>query len=201
MTLIDALDTLVVMGNKSEFQRAVKLVVDNISFDKDSIVQVFEVNIRILGALISAHLLLTDKSKLFGDLRPSWYNDELLELANDLATRLLPAFEKSTTGLPYPRVNLRYGLPQNCEFCQPHTCTSGAGSLLLEFGLLSRLVNNSIFDSVARKAAKVLWLARAKGTGLVGNVIDVETGQWIGRMSGVGAGIDSFYEYLLKVCI
>ena len=34
---------------------------------------------------------------------------------------------------------------------------------------------------------------------LAGNVINLHTGQWTGRMSGVGAGIDSYYEYLLKV--
>jgi len=33
----------------------------------------------------------------------------------------------------------------------------------------------------------------------VGNVINVETGDWTGKMSGLGAGLDSFYEYLLKV--
>lgn len=35
----------------------------------------------------------------------------------------------------------------------------------------------------------------------VGNVINVETGDWTGKMSGLGAGLDSFYEYLLKVRI
>ena len=34
---------------------------------------------------------------------------------------------------------------------------------------------------------------------VVGNVINVETGEWTGKMSGLGAGLDSFYEYLLKV--
>ena len=33
-----------------------------------------------------------------------------------------------------------------------------------------------------------------------GNVIDIQTGNWVGKMSGLGAGVDSFYEYLLKVC-
>ena len=33
----------------------------------------------------------------------------------------------------------------------------------------------------------------------LGNVINVVTGEWIGSMSGIGAGMDSFYEYLLKV--
>lgn len=34
---------------------------------------------------------------------------------------------------------------------------------------------------------------------VTGNIINVETGEWSGKMSGVGAGLDSFYEYLLKV--
>ena len=33
----------------------------------------------------------------------------------------------------------------------------------------------------------------------IGDVIDIQTGEWISRMSGLGAGIDSFFEYLLKV--
>ena len=40
LTLIDSLDTLAVMGNITEFQKAVKLVVDNVSFDKPYTVQV-----------------------------------------------------------------------------------------------------------------------------------------------------------------
>ena len=34
---------------------------------------------------------------------------------------------------------------------------------------------------------------------MVGSVIHLNKGQWVGTMSGVGAGLDSFYEYLLKV--
>ncbi|RWS26704.1 alpha-mannosidase-like protein, partial [Leptotrombidium deliense] len=200
LTLVDSLDTLAVMGNVSEFKRAVQLVIDTVSFDKDVVIQVFEANIRLLGGLLSAHLLINDPKKTFGDLMPSNYNKELLELAHDLATRLLPAFANSSTGLPYPRVNLRHGVPrgEDCETCLTHTCTAGAGSLLLEFGLLSRLIGDPIFERLARRAAKTLWLRRAKSTGLLGNVIDVETGEWVGKMSGVGAGLDSFYEYLLK---
>lgn len=32
----------------------------------------------------------------------------------------------------------------------------------------------------------------------VGNVVNIQTGQWVGKQSGLGAGMDSFYEYLLK---
>lgn len=32
------------------------------------------------------------------------YDNELLYMAHDLAVRLLPAFENTKTGIPYPRV-------------------------------------------------------------------------------------------------
>lgn len=187
------------MGNETEFKRAVKLVIDNVTFDNDSIVQVFEVTIRIIGGLLSAHLLIVDQRKPFGDLRPDGYDDELLYLAHDLAVRLLPAFEESTTGLPFPRVHLREGVPNStlCKWCRTETCPAGAGSLLLEFGVLSRLLDDPRFEMAAKRAMHSLWSMRAD-TGLLGNAIDSSTGEWLGEIAGVGAGIDSFYEYLLK---
>ncbi|KAF3856211.1 hypothetical protein F7725_016934, partial [Dissostichus mawsoni] len=181
LTLIDTLDTLLVLGNVTEFQKAVKLVIDTVSFDKDSTVQVFEANIRILGSLISSHILLTDPKHPFGKVDYEGYDNELLHLAHDLAVRLLPAFENTLTGIPYPR-----------------TCTAGAGSLLVEFGILSRLIGDSTFEWVARRAVRALWSLRSNETGLLGNVVNIQTGQWVGKQSGLGAGMDSFYEYLLK---
>lgn len=195
LTLIDILDTLVVMGNVSEFHKAVKLVIETVSFDKDSTVQVFEANIRILGGLISAHILLTDSKQPFGNVGLQDYDNELLHLAHDLAVRLLPAFENTSTGIPYPRVNLKRGVPPDSI---NETCTAGAGSLLVEFGILSRLVGDSTFEWVARRAVKALWKLRSNETGLLGNVVNIQTGQWVSKQSGLGAGMDSFYEYLLK---
>ncbi|XP_064422358.1 ER degradation-enhancing alpha-mannosidase-like protein 1 [Latimeria chalumnae] len=195
LTLIDAMDTLAVMGNISEFQRAVKLVIDTVSFDKDSTVQVFEATIRILGSLLSAHVILTDPKQPFGDVTFKDYDNELLHMAHDLAVRLLPAFENTKTGIPYPRVNLKKGVPLDGT---NETCTAGAGSLLVEFGILSRLIGDSTFEWVARRAVKALWNLRSNETGLLGNVVNIHTGQWVGKQSGLGAGMDSFYEYLLK---
>ncbi|XP_014021636.1 ER degradation-enhancing alpha-mannosidase-like protein 1 isoform X2 [Salmo salar] len=195
LTLIDTLDTLLVLGNVSEFHRAVKLVIDTVSFDKDSTVQVFEANIRILGSLISAHILLTDPKHPFGNVGLEDYDNELLHLAHDLAVRLLPAFENTSTGIPYPRVNLKSGVPPDSI---NETCTAGAGSLLVEFGILSRLIGDSTFEWVARRAVRALWKLRSNETGLLGNVVNIQTGQWVSKQSGLGAGMDSFYEYLLK---
>jgi hypothetical protein len=47
LTLIDTLDTLVVLGDKFEFRRAVRLVLDHADFDIDAEVSVFETTIRV----------------------------------------------------------------------------------------------------------------------------------------------------------
>ena len=49
LTLIDSLDTLVMLGDLAEFERGVKLVIENVNFDQDIVVSVFETNIRVLG--------------------------------------------------------------------------------------------------------------------------------------------------------
>jgi len=59
---------------------------------------------RVLGSLLSAHLIIKDPIQPFGHLSQTDYNDELLHLAHDLGSRLLAAFENTATGLPHPRV-------------------------------------------------------------------------------------------------
>ncbi|XP_013062749.2 ER degradation-enhancing alpha-mannosidase-like protein 1 [Biomphalaria glabrata] len=198
LTLVESLDTLAVMGNSPEFKKAVKLVIEHVSFNKNNTVQVFEATIRMLGSLLSAHLIIIDPQQTLGDMSIPDYNNELLELAHDLSTRLLPAFSNTATGIPYPRVSLSEGVPTNCVNV---TCTSGAGTLVLEFGLLSRLLNDPVYEAVSRRAVTTLWKLRSNVTGLLGNVINIQTGEWVGAMSGLGAGIDSFFEYLLKAYI
>lgn len=62
----------------------------------------FEITIRGMGALLSAHMFASDLVGRWGFGLP-WYKDELLHLAHDLGKRLLPAFE-TTTGIPFARV-------------------------------------------------------------------------------------------------
>lgn len=139
LTLIDALDTLAVMGNFTEFRRVVSVLEKKINFDKDINVSVFETNIRIVGGLLSAHLM----SRRAGvELEPGWpCNGPLLRLAEDVAKRILPAFD-TKTGMPYGTVNLKYGVP-NGE--TPITCTAGVGTFIVEFGALSRLTGRQYF--------------------------------------------------------
>jgi ER degradation enhancer, mannosidase alpha-like 1 len=46
LTLVESLSTLVVLGNNTEFKRAVSLVIQHLDFDKSNTVQVFESTIR-----------------------------------------------------------------------------------------------------------------------------------------------------------
>uniref|UniRef100_A0A0K0DLW0 alpha-1,2-Mannosidase n=1 Tax=Angiostrongylus cantonensis TaxID=6313 RepID=A0A0K0DLW0_ANGCA len=163
LTLIDSLDTLVVLGDHAEFKRAVSLVINSVSFERNTTVQVFEATIRVIGSLLSAHLIASDTSLLFGNFSIPDYDGELLTLAHDLVARLLPAFEGTKTGIPYPRVNLVNGI---LEGTVEETCTSGAGSLLLEFGILSRLLDDQTFERTARRINEKLWQLRDPNTGL-----------------------------------
>ncbi|AQL00110.1 ER degradation-enhancing alpha-mannosidase-like 1 [Zea mays] len=77
------------------------------------------------------------------------------------------------------------------------TSTAGGGTLTLEFGILSRLTNNTVFERVTKKSVRGIWSRRSK-LNLVGAHINVFTGEWTQKDAGIGTSIDSFYEYLLK---
>lgn len=197
VTLIDTLDTLVIMGNHTEFRRAVNVVWEYYHievFDMDVNVSVFETTIRILGGLLSAHLMAIDpKLNVYDAKEGFFYNDELLILAKDLGERLLPAFN-TLTGIPYGTVNLRFGVPKGeTEIAS----TAGAGSLLIEFEVLSSLLKDNRYGDTAYNAALALY-SRRSFLGLLGKHVHVGTGQWHETASGVGSNADSFYEYLLK---
>ncbi|KAK2181936.1 hypothetical protein NP493_376g04020 [Ridgeia piscesae] len=191
LTLIDALDTLAIMGNFSEFKRVATLLIEVVDFNRDIDVSVFETNIRIVGGLLSAHLLYKRAGM---ELEPGWpCTGPLLRMAEDVARRLLPAFN-TTTGMPYGTVNLMHGVPPGETTV---TCTAGVGTFIVEFGALTRLTGDSVFEDVALRALESLWQRRSY-IGLVGNHIDIVTGKWIALDSGVGAGVDSYFEYLVK---
>ncbi|KAH9938649.1 glycoside hydrolase [Fomitopsis serialis] len=191
VTLVDTLDTFVVLNDTAGFERAVRNTIDFVQFDVNTKPQVFETTIRVLGGLLSGHLFANQTGQPF---HLPWYRGELLDLAHDLGQRLLPAF-MTPTGLPIARVNLRHGLLSTETV---DTCTAGAGSLILEFGLLSRLTGDARFEKAAYKAFFALW-NRKSDLGLVGNTINTLTGSWLRpEVSGIGAGIDSFFEYALK---
>ncbi|XP_023854795.1 ER degradation-enhancing alpha-mannosidase-like protein 3 isoform X6 [Salvelinus sp. IW2-2015] len=200
LTLIDTLDTLVLLNKTTEFEEAVRRVLTDVRLDNDIVVSVFETNIRVLGGLLGGHsmaVMLKDTG-----YHMQWYQDELLHMAKDVGLRLLPAFNTSS-GLPYPRVNLKHGIrgPESRTGTETDTCTACAGTIILEFAALSRFTGDPVFEVHARRALDFLWEKRQRNSNLVGTTINIHSGEWVRRDSGVGAGIDSYYEYLLKAYI
>jgi len=177
MTPVDSLDTMILMGFDDEAKATREYIIKNLSFDKDISVQNFEITIRLLGGLLSSYQLTGDK--------------RLLNLAEDLGNRLLPAFD-SPTGMPYRFVNLKTGKVRDAESNPAET-----GTLLIEFGALAKLTNRPIFYDKAKRAL-VETYKRRSAIGLVGEKINVDTGKWLVSDSHISGAIDSYYEYLLK---
>jgi len=177
MTPVDALDTMILMGLKEEANSTREYIARNLSFDKDIEVQNFEITIRLLGGLLSSYQLTNDR--------------RLLTLAEDLGNRLLPVFD-SPTGLPYRYVNLKTGKVRDAK-----TNPAEAGTLLIEFGTLSKLTGRTVFYEKAKRALVEIYNRRSP-IGLVGTWINVETGKWADPDSHISGAIDSYYEYLLK---
>jgi mannosidase alpha-like ER degradation enhancer 2 len=180
ITPVDALPSLILLGFPEEANKARALIDEKLSFDKDITVKNFEITIRILGGLLSAYELTGDK--------------RLLQLADDLGKRLLPVFD-SPTGMPYMFVNLHTGKTSGAK-----SNPAEIGTLILEFGTLSKHTGKRVYFDRAKRALIELYNRRGK-TGLVGEEIDVETGQWTNPATHVGGAIDSYYEYLLKCSI
>ena len=177
MTAVDSLDTMILMDMDDEAAATKQYILDNLSFDKDIEVQNFEITIRLLGGLLTNYQLTGDK--------------RLLNLAEDLGNRLLPVFN-SPTGMPYRYVNLKTG-----KVSKPISNPAETGTLLIEFGSLSKFTGKPIYYEKAKRALVETYNRRSK-IGLVGEWINVETGQWTNTDSHISGAIDSYYEYLLK---
>lgn len=177
MTAVDAFDSFVMMGLTEEADQAKDLMFTAVHYNVDNEVQVFEVTIRILGGLITAY----EKEK----------NPIFLKLAKDLADRMMPAFN-TPTGMPYRYIHLQTGKLRD-SINNP----AEIGTLMMEFGQLSRHTGDNKYYAAAKKAIMAVFHKRSK-KGLVGENINVITGEWTSTRSHISGYIDSYYEYLYK---
>ncbi|MEM6685968.1 MAG: glycoside hydrolase family 47 protein, partial [Bacteroidota bacterium] len=179
----DAYSTLAVMGLQEE-TKTIETYALSKDWNQDVYVQVFEVNIRILGGLLAMY----DHSK----------NPEILEKAIDFGNRLLPAFN-SPTGIPYHSVNLKTGKTAGNlgEGNGTIVNTAQAATYLFEFGILSYYAKDPKYYQAAKKASLAIFNRKSE-IGLPGDFINVETGEWTNHWSYLQAGMDSYYEYLFK---
>jgi mannosyl-oligosaccharide alpha-1,2-mannosidase len=176
LSLIEALDTLWVMGLDDEFNDGVDWVKANLDFAVDGEVSVFETSIRLVGGLLSAWHACGDPV--------------LLAKARDLADRLLPSFNASPIGIPHRYINLRTGALRGRE-----TNPAETGTFIPEFGFLSRATGDDRYRAAAKRALVSMFERRSK-IGLLADSIDCMTGEWKSRRATIGPPSDSYYEYL-----
>ncbi|PKK18029.1 mannosidase, alpha, class 1B, member 1 [Columba livia] len=183
LTLIDALDTMWILGLKEEFEEARKWVANDLVFDKNVDVNLFESTIRILGGLLSTYHLSGDS--LF------------LEKAKDIGNRLMPAF-KTPSKIPYSDVNIGRGTAHPPRWTSDSTVAE-VTSIQLEFRELSRLTGDEKFQKAVDEVMKHVHTLSGKNDGLVPMFINTNSGQFthLGVYT-LGARADSYYEYLLK---
>ena len=181
VTLVDALDTLWIMGLKDEFWRARDYVRDKLNFNRVGSISVFETTIRVLGGLMSAYDLSHDSA--------------FLEKAVDLGEKLTVAFE-TNSGLPVNTINLA-----------ARTRSRGATAVIAEVGTLQLEFRSLAYHSKRKKFAELVEHVHDKmreyppQTGLWPIHVNIESGHTTGGVVTFGALGDSFFEYLLKIWV
>ena len=146
-TLVDALDTLWIMGLKEDFEDAVR-VVGKIDFKtsprKD--IPLFETTIRYLGGLLAAY-----------DISANQYTI-LLDKAVELADVVIGAFD-TPNRMPVPYYQWAPSYASQPHRASPHIVMAELGSLAMEFTRLSQLTReHKYYDAIARVTdALELW--------------------------------------------
>ncbi|GAA4638737.1 hypothetical protein GCM10023196_097660 [Actinoallomurus vinaceus] len=177
LSIVEALGTLYLMGLDDELADGIGWIRDNLDFaGVNADVQVFETNIRMVGGLLSGYLATGEKT--------------LLDNAKKIADILLPCFTTSPTGMPYRLVN-----PHTGKISGNVNVLAEIGTIIAEFGTLSRLVHDDRYYNAAKKALKAVYDRRSP-LDLVGSGIDIETGAWTDTASRIDPPVDSFFEYL-----
>ncbi|THW77260.1 glycoside hydrolase, partial [Aureobasidium pullulans] len=196
-TAIDSLPTAIIFGNKKVALQILNFIatLDFKSVKGGSSIQVFEVTIRHLAAMISAWDLLE------GPFSHMAISPDLRYALHVQMTRLgdiLSCAFATPSGVPRNWVD-----PALCQTDNdPQNSIAGAGTMILEFARLSDITGNETYANLAQVAEQYLLKPQPASSepypGLLGSYISVETGELVGSKGSWGAFADSFYEYLLK---
>ncbi|KAJ7288328.1 glycoside hydrolase family 47 protein [Mycena rebaudengoi] len=173
-TVVDSIDTMLVMGLHDEYLRAREWVATKMSFDR---------NARVLGGLLSAYHL-------------SGEDAIYLEKAVELADRMIPAF-RTPSGLPFTSINLALREGGIDPTWPEYVSSAEVATLQLEMRYLSVLTGNTIYWEKAESVMRIIKNALLPH-GLASIFMDWTTGQFILSAMRLGSRADSYYEYLLQ---
>ncbi|PSK44203.1 Mannosyl-oligosaccharide 1,2-alpha-mannosidase IC [Elsinoe australis] len=191
-TIVDSLDTLLIMDLKAEYEEAVEFAL-KIDFKAmpEGVVSSFEATIRYLGGFLSAY-------DLSGDHR-------LLLKAIEVADLIYKAFD-TPNRMPVHAIDFAVIRSNQPQLASEESSIAGLGSLALEFLRLTQLTGDRRWYDAPRRVMEVFSAAQNK-TRLPGmwpaKPINARTGNlWNGTgLFHMGGDSDSHYEYLLKTHI
>ncbi|KAF2799475.1 glycoside hydrolase family 47 protein [Melanomma pulvis-pyrius CBS 109.77] len=186
-TLIDALDTLWIMGFKEEFTSAMKDV-EKINFGSTprEQVNVFETNIRHLGGLLAAYELSSE--------------DRLLKKAKEVGEMLYHAFD-TPNHMPISRWDFHKAGAGENQTADESVLLAEIGSLSMEFTRLSQHTGDPKWYDAITRVTHVLEKQQGstKLPGMWPIVVNARKPDFTHDNGfSLGAMADSTYEYLSK---
>jgi mannosyl-oligosaccharide alpha-1,2-mannosidase len=187
-TLIDALDTLWIMGFEEEFESAIEDV-ELIDFGYTPLdhINVFETNIRHLGGLLAAYDLSKD--------------DRLLAKATECGEMLYHAFD-TPNHMPITRWDMRQAGEGKPQVAADRVLLAEIGSMTMEFTRLSQLTGDPKYYDAVTRITRLLEEQQEK-TKLPGMWPIVVNGKHADFTDDntftLNSMADSMYEYLPKM--
>jgi mannosyl-oligosaccharide alpha-1,2-mannosidase len=186
VTIVDSLDTLMLMRMDREYLEARDLVFSSLNFERAMNVSMFELNIRVLGGLLSAFALSGD--------------GRYVTKAFDLGQRMLASFNDIEV---FPNNQLDLSATHRQEI-SPDTSEdrfvflAQIGTFSLEFGYLSDILDEPAYKKRALDIIERLSKMKTGLDGLYPATIFPNAKIQKDDYYSVGGQCDSFYEYLLK---
>ncbi|KDQ09550.1 glycoside hydrolase family 47 protein [Botryobasidium botryosum FD-172 SS1] len=180
VTIIDSLDTMLLMGLTAEFDRGLAHVESLDILNYDSLAPFFETVIRYLGGLLSAYALSGEPI--------------LLQRADELGKSLLPVFG-TASGLPRYGVNPKTGVKSTGS----NALLAELGSCQMEYKYLAHLTKNKAYWDAMEKIVDLMKASQDKGqSAMWATYWNTDNGRQIVGHVTIGGLSDSAYEYVLK---
>ncbi|KAL3452444.1 glycoside hydrolase [Aspergillus insuetus] len=187
-TLVDSLDSLIIMGLMNEFEEALQAL-EEIDFSTTESLQinVFETNIRYLGGLLGAY-----------DLTNGTY-PILLKKATEIADFLYGSFD-TRNRMPQSRWEWTRSAAGLDIRPSGNTILAELGSFNLEFTRMSQLTGDPKYFDAIQRISDNLEAAQKETQvpGLWPMMVDAQTLRFVDTRFTVGGMADSTYEYLPK---
>ena len=185
-TLIDNLDTLWIMDMRQEFEQAVAVVAQiNFEDTASSEINTHEVNIRILGGLLGAYDLSSDK--------------RLLVKALEVADMLYMAFD-TPNRMPITHWDIQKAARGEEQLAEEMVSGSELGSFILEFTRLSQISGDPKYFNAAQHVMERFEqqqdVTRLEGMWPV--TLNARLESFNGDLYTMGAEVDSLYKTLPK---